>query len=82
MAAYPEHDWDPAKFNKRTNKFWMDAKNRKQFFDNLALKLGITKYEDWYKVRTIDVVNNGGNALLRHHSSSLYKGKPNGVYYI
>lgn len=40
-----------------------------KFTEKLRLLLGFTSMEDWYKVRTIDFLKNGGKALYHKHKS-------------
>lgn len=36
--------------------FWNEKKNQKLFFEELAQKLGILEWKDWYKVRYVEIM--------------------------
>eukprot|EP01114_Cavostelium_apophysatum_P003467 TRINITY_DN1335_c0_g4_i6.p1 TRINITY_DN1335_c0_g4~~TRINITY_DN1335_c0_g4_i6.p1 ORF type:complete len:879 (-),score=171.48 TRINITY_DN1335_c0_g4_i6:765-3401(-) len=69
MALHPDVKWRPWLFPVVPLGFWNDVKNRKDFMDDLAQKLNFTKWEDWYRVRHQDIVDNGGAAIMRYYSS-------------
>eukprot|EP01114_Cavostelium_apophysatum_P017418 TRINITY_DN5168_c0_g2_i1.p1 TRINITY_DN5168_c0_g2~~TRINITY_DN5168_c0_g2_i1.p1 ORF type:complete len:407 (-),score=50.27 TRINITY_DN5168_c0_g2_i1:303-1523(-) len=65
--AYPDQVWNPNDFKKVTRGYWMDQSRHVLFFDELARKLNITSWEEWYKVTNHDVKFHGGRALLRYY---------------
>jgi hypothetical protein len=57
----------------RHQGYWNDKVNQKDFLDRLAIKLNIQKPEDWIKVSTKLVLNEGGH-FLKKYDGSLIKG--------
>jgi len=52
----------------------VDPANHKDFFDELANRIGILQPSDWYKLRKEDIYAHGGKKLLqRFYHNSLYK---------
>jgi hypothetical protein len=54
--------------------YWKDIQHQKQFFDHLAIKLNIQKPEDWSKVTTAKVLEEGGSFITDYYNSSVTKG--------
>ncbi len=54
--------------------YWRDAQNQRDFFDNLAKSLDITKPEDWSRVKLATVLDRGGWFVKDYYDSSLAKG--------
>eukprot|EP01127_Copromyxa_protea_P018899 TRINITY_DN6034_c0_g1_i2.p1 TRINITY_DN6034_c0_g1~~TRINITY_DN6034_c0_g1_i2.p1 ORF type:complete len:495 (+),score=68.20 TRINITY_DN6034_c0_g1_i2:18-1502(+) len=69
---YPDHNWKFYKFKTVPKNFWLSIQNQRNFFDNLAGTLGISKPEDWYTVSYKDIVANGGGGLMQRHKNSPY----------
>jgi hypothetical protein len=55
--------------------FWSDSVNRKGFMDQLAMKLNVQQFSDWYNIKQSDVIKHGGKGLLKYYGGSLSKGK-------
>jgi len=72
-AVFPQHQWDPLKFDRAPRKYWADIENQRLFLNNLSKKLGFKEgdREAWYKVSNITVLKNGGSAVLSHYKGSL-----------
>lgn len=52
--------------------FWSKRSHQRQFFDQIAAgQLQISRWEEWYRVRVLDVTRLGGRGLLKHHEGSL-----------
>ena len=64
QIAYPEVVW---KFHQVSSSFWEDIANIRAFFDWLGKDIGISKMEDWYKVRISQIVDRGAGPLLSAH---------------
>lgn len=47
---YPEYPWVISKFVFKPHKHWQKLENQRIFFDDLAKKLNITQWSDWYQV--------------------------------
>jgi len=52
--AFPEHNWEPWRFRSSKNG-WSDTQQLREYFDQLAPKLGIKTKEDWYSIRAKDL---------------------------
>jgi hypothetical protein len=52
---------------------WNDRNTQKDFFDRLAVKLGVdtTKPEQWNRVTKFNVIKRGGWGVLQHYNGSL-----------
>jgi hypothetical protein len=51
-----------------------DVKSQREFFDNLAVQLGVKNHEDWATVAVKNVVDNGGYFVNSHYNGSLIQG--------
>eukprot|EP01114_Cavostelium_apophysatum_P006968 TRINITY_DN1858_c0_g2_i1.p1 TRINITY_DN1858_c0_g2~~TRINITY_DN1858_c0_g2_i1.p1 ORF type:complete len:606 (-),score=106.11 TRINITY_DN1858_c0_g2_i1:180-1967(-) len=71
--VYPERSWDVAKFEAKEEGFWTDVANQKTFLERSAKKLNVQKMEDWYKVKTMDLAELGGTALMNMFNFSTIK---------
>jgi hypothetical protein len=54
--------------------YWKDKKNHKAFFDQLAIKWNITKLEDWNKVTTRSLLQEGGRFINHYYNGSIQQG--------
>ena len=70
-AIYPEY---VAERMHKPKRYWADIRNQKDFFDNLAIKLNIQKPEDWYRVTSKMVVDEGGTFVSNNYGGSLIRG--------
>lgn len=43
------------------------------FLEEVGNKIGIKKYEDWYKVTQLIIEEHGGRSILWHNNNSLYR---------
>jgi hypothetical protein len=50
-ALYPEHNWEPWKFNRNTKGYWEGAGNQRKFFDWAGKQQGVKELSDWYTVK-------------------------------
>lgn len=57
---------------KRSN-YWGDIKNQRNFLESYAKKFNIRVPEDWGKVKTTHVIENGGNNILSLYKNSLLR---------
>eukprot|EP01114_Cavostelium_apophysatum_P017176 TRINITY_DN5039_c0_g1_i2.p1 TRINITY_DN5039_c0_g1~~TRINITY_DN5039_c0_g1_i2.p1 ORF type:complete len:696 (+),score=154.40 TRINITY_DN5039_c0_g1_i2:15-2102(+) len=84
VGAYPEHDWDLTKFGvsekdeaevepkvERSLGVWKDHQDRRDFFDRMASRLSVKKWEDWYDVTGTDFAKHGGGSLLKYFNNQL-----------
>jgi hypothetical protein len=58
--AYPEHKWEPWRFQHVSAGHWNTVEHRREFCDHLFKALNLTKMEDWYGVKINQVLSNGG----------------------
>lgn len=53
---------------------WKDMNNQRRFMDWIGKELNVQNYQDWYKVKTSDILNRGGYSLLTNfYEGSLRK---------
>jgi hypothetical protein len=68
MRAYPEHVWDRMRWLNKPGEFWSQPERVRQFVDQLARKLQVTKDEDWYRISRQQVEEQpGGTRLLQRY---------------
>lgn len=67
LVAYPDHEWIVEKFIQVPKGYWECQQNQKKFFDRLGKQLGYKRMEDWYQVKSADIVRHGGTGVLNHH---------------
>jgi len=80
-SVYPEYPWDESRFQKphkphiqhKPQNYWSYLENQQAFFDDLADKLKIQKYEDWYNVSIQSIFEHGGRGMLGRYNGSLIK---------
>ncbi len=74
LSLFPDYPLLPWKFSNLPKNYWNDLKNQRQFFDWLAVQLGIKHYTDWYTVMMADLSAKGALPILtRYHSNSIAK---------
>ena len=71
--AYPEINWKQWKFNRVSNGYWNNPSNVKDFFENNKEIFKIKQQEDWYKISSKDLIDNGGGGLLQQFDGSPFK---------
>jgi len=56
--VYPYLHLDPKKFSIMPKNHWRDARNRKKFFEQIALKMGFDPYvaENWYSASPFKII--------------------------
>lgn len=54
-------------------RYWTTVENQKEFLLQVAKKLNITKFDDWYSVQLKDVTKHGGYRLLALFQNSIPK---------
>lgn len=77
QTLYPEFQWQPWRFSKVPAGFWGLLVRQRQAVENLAVKLQVQNWEDWYHV-TVDQVkshrDSGVATLLRmDYGWSIYR---------
>ncbi len=56
MTIYPEYTWKPWNFVYTPRGYFDTMENQKEFFDWLGNTLNITKLDDWYNIKTTDIL--------------------------
>ncbi len=69
---YPKYPWLEWKFFYVPKGFWEDVCNRRRYMNWLAVLLGYSKLEDWYKITAGDFEKNYGGGML----VSCFSGSP------
>jgi hypothetical protein len=72
-TAYPDHLWKEEPKSKPSG-YWSDVKHQRQFFDQLALSLGLQKPDDWNRVTSHQVFDKGGSFVKAYYNGSLIQG--------
>jgi hypothetical protein len=54
--------------------YLQDASHQKQFLSQIAKKIGVKNYEDWYNVTVQNVLDHGGSPLMQRYNKSLRQG--------
>jgi hypothetical protein len=70
MAYVDNLEWIPWLSEKTPARFWADQSNRKRYLDWLAIRLGVTTLEDWYRVTDVDFRRHGGRGLTAFFDNS------------
>eukprot|EP01114_Cavostelium_apophysatum_P008517 TRINITY_DN2104_c2_g1_i1.p1 TRINITY_DN2104_c2_g1~~TRINITY_DN2104_c2_g1_i1.p1 ORF type:complete len:621 (-),score=144.76 TRINITY_DN2104_c2_g1_i1:93-1955(-) len=58
-SLFPEHPWNLSLFEE-------SMRSAREFFDGLAIKLGLNSLEDWYQVKLSTIEQYGGGVFLSH----------------
>jgi hypothetical protein len=51
---YPQHEWDPLRFNKVPQRYWNEDTER-QALEKFGRKLGVKELDDWYNMSAATV---------------------------
>jgi hypothetical protein len=71
--AFPGRDWS------FVNTTYKHIPEQRRVFDQIARRLGLSEFDQWYKVKLKDVKDTnieGISAILYYYSNSLRKGRP------
>lgn len=58
---------------KRPSGFWLDKRNQRIFFDELAKKFEITHPSQWSKISPSQIEEEGGSGILSYHRRSVFR---------
>lgn len=58
---------------KRPSGFWLDKRNQREFFDELAKKFEITHPSEWSKISSSQIEVEGGNGILLYFRRSVFR---------
>jgi hypothetical protein len=53
--CYPEYKWDDWKKDKKYFGYWKELQNQRAVMGQIAKKLNVKVFEDWYSVSVKDV---------------------------
>ncbi len=63
-SLYPDYPWKPWKFRSVPAGYWEeDFLHHRSFFEDYFKSHYMREYEDWYKVRQVDIIRYGGGVL-------------------
>jgi len=72
MKMDPEHEWEPWRFHVLPKGFWKKEDNQMAFFRRFETQMCLKSEEDWYKIKTEDMVRMGGRGFLSQFRYSLF----------
>jgi len=58
--VFPEHKWHFHKFHRVQPGYWSDRKNQLAFMDWMKEELGISSYEEMYRITHKQITELGG----------------------
>jgi hypothetical protein len=70
MDIYPEHIWEPWRFQEIPRGFWDDLERQRNYADWLADRLGISQCEDWYECSLRDLIDHYGQSLANYWNAN------------
>ncbi len=74
-VVYPEEEWIASKFFFHSDsRFWSTLYNQRIYLDRIAKDLNVRGFEDWYTIRSDNVIAHGGARVLAQYGDSLMKG--------
>jgi hypothetical protein len=87
FTLYPDVQWEATRFvlqyrtfslirvrfSKTPNHYWKNTTNQLNTLKQIETNLGITTPTDWYNMKTVDVLSQGGKALLAQFQGSMVK---------
>eukprot|EP01125_Pyxidicula_operculata_P009617 TRINITY_DN3159_c0_g2_i2.p1 TRINITY_DN3159_c0_g2~~TRINITY_DN3159_c0_g2_i2.p1 ORF type:complete len:521 (+),score=86.79 TRINITY_DN3159_c0_g2_i2:779-2341(+) len=73
IRNYPEHEWQPWKFERVPVDHWDDRNNVRIYLTHLAKIYGYKKKDDWYNIDSESFKKHNGGGLLKKYHFSPYK---------
>jgi len=74
-AVYPEHAWDPQRFDRTPQRYWTQHENQRSFLATVGEALGCRgpdrEWERWYTVSAKEIRERGGGRLLSLYGNSM-----------
>jgi hypothetical protein len=67
-SVYKEHNWQMWRFEYIPNEYWNERQHCKWYLQSLGKELGLENLDDWYKIKTRDILHIAKN-FLRSFSS-------------
>lgn len=61
---FQDYNWKPWRFVPSIKEYWHDQANQRKFFNDLAKKIGIKHWTDWYTLSSVNILEHGGSSLL------------------
>jgi hypothetical protein len=56
QVAYPEHSWEPWRWENLPHEFWKDMANQKRYLRWLGDYIGVQSANDWHFLRDTDIL--------------------------
>ena len=70
--AFPNYEWLPWRFSRKPLGFWHKLSNRKWFMRWLVNDKKFNSPDDYYKITSTMIKDNGGGTLLSSHYDSVF----------
>eukprot|EP01114_Cavostelium_apophysatum_P022336 TRINITY_DN8047_c0_g1_i1.p1 TRINITY_DN8047_c0_g1~~TRINITY_DN8047_c0_g1_i1.p1 ORF type:complete len:636 (-),score=14.49 TRINITY_DN8047_c0_g1_i1:53-1960(-) len=55
----------------KERSYWKEHSHRQKYLKSLAETIGISRWEDWYKVTSKDFISNGGRSFLNYYDRNI-----------
>ena len=68
QTLYPKEDWKSIE-KRKPRGYWNNLENVKEFTEMLADKFAISNKQDWYRISFNQVIDSGGDAVLRSYGN-------------
>jgi hypothetical protein len=65
QSIYVDTTWHPWKFHRNKGNYWIEMENQREYIRWFEEKMQINSEEDWYGIKVNQLIENGGNSLLR-----------------
>jgi hypothetical protein len=62
-TLFPDQDWSTMQKTSSPG-YWEDKNNQVKAIEHIAAKLNVRTLDDWYNIRNVDVIANGGRSVL------------------
>ena len=72
-TIYSDYNWTHWRFKTISKSYFDDLNNQKTYLHWIRTELKIEQPEDWYSVKTEEIKQRNGQALLQHYGGSLFK---------
>jgi hypothetical protein len=72
QAVFPEHSWEPWKFQPVPKSCFATVQGRRRFLENISKEIGVQKMDDWHGVSSKMIGDKGGQSLLVKFRGNLF----------
>eukprot|EP01114_Cavostelium_apophysatum_P017295 TRINITY_DN5106_c0_g1_i2.p1 TRINITY_DN5106_c0_g1~~TRINITY_DN5106_c0_g1_i2.p1 ORF type:complete len:690 (-),score=185.35 TRINITY_DN5106_c0_g1_i2:125-2194(-) len=73
LNLYPNEEWTVHRFKHLPHNYWESKDNQRTFIEEIAKRLDVKHWEEWYTIKVSDFVECGGAGILNHYGGSLLK---------